>query len=45
VAPIDEDGDENLIQFWRDGDSDRFMRRVIASCRFVPMLGAEGFSR
>jgi protein-L-isoaspartate(D-aspartate) O-methyltransferase len=45
VAPVDRDGDETLTQFWREGDSEHFMRRPIAACRFVPMLGAEGFKR
>lgn len=44
VAPVVEDGDEQLTLFCRDSGGDqRFMRRLIAPCRFVPLLGAEGF--
>ena len=45
VAPVVEDGEETLTLFWRDSvGAERFMRRPIAACRFVPMLGAEGFA-
>ncbi len=45
VAPVVEGEAETLTLFWRDSDgAERFMRRPIAACRFVPMLGAEGFA-
>lgn len=45
VAPIVNGDEETLTLFWRDpSGADRFMRTAIAACRFVPMLGAEGFS-
>ena len=45
VAPVAEGGDEALIAFARDGRGrDRFRRRRIAPCRFVPLLGAEGYA-
>lgn len=44
VAPVVEDGEETLTIFWRDpAGGERFPRTPIAACRFVPMLGAEGF--
>ena len=44
VAPVVEGERETLIMFWRDsGGAERFMRKPIAACRFVPMLGAAGF--
>ena len=45
VAPVVEGSVETLTLFWRNsGDGERFMRQAIAACRFVPMLGAEGFA-
>jgi protein-L-isoaspartate(D-aspartate) O-methyltransferase len=45
VAPIAEGRDEALIVFTRDrGRGDRFRQRRIAPCRFVPLLGAEGYA-
>lgn len=44
VAPVVEDGDEALTLFLRDkSEPTRFRRRRIAPCRFVPLLGAEGY--
>lgn len=46
VAPVVEEESETLTLFWRDSEgTDRFLRKAIAACRFVPMLGAEGFPR
>lgn len=45
VAPVDEGGDEALVAFARDAtDPGSFRRRRIAACRFVPLLGAEGYA-
>ena len=45
VAPIAEGRDEALIVFSRDrGRGDSFRQRRIAPCRFVPLLGAEGYA-
>jgi protein-L-isoaspartate(D-aspartate) O-methyltransferase len=45
VAPVAEGRDEALIAFTRDPrDGERFRRRRIAPCRFVPLLGAEGYA-
>lgn len=45
IAPVAEGGSESLTLFWRDReDPDRYLRREVAPCRFVPMLGAEGFA-
>ncbi len=44
VAPVAEDGGEALTLFSRDPrDPDSFRRRRLAPCRFVPLLGAEGY--
>lgn len=44
VAPVVEGRDEALTLFVRDrSDGSTFRRRRIAPCRFVPLLGAEGF--
>jgi protein-L-isoaspartate(D-aspartate) O-methyltransferase len=46
VAPVAADGNESLTLFWRDkSDPEHFMRREISPCRFVPLLGAEGYSQ
>jgi protein-L-isoaspartate(D-aspartate) O-methyltransferase len=46
VAPVAVDGSESLTLFWRDReDPERFLRREISACRFVPLLGAEGYPR
>jgi protein-L-isoaspartate(D-aspartate) O-methyltransferase len=46
VAPVAAERGENLTLFWRDrSDPERFMRRELSACRFVPLLGAEGYSR
>jgi protein-L-isoaspartate(D-aspartate) O-methyltransferase len=46
VAPVAADGAEQLTLFWRDrNDPESFMRREISACRFVPLLGAEGYPR
>jgi protein-L-isoaspartate(D-aspartate) O-methyltransferase len=46
VAPVATDGSESLTLFWRDReDPERFLRREISACRFVPLLGAEGYPR
>jgi protein-L-isoaspartate(D-aspartate) O-methyltransferase len=45
VGPIAEDGDEQLVALSRDPrDPERFRGRHIAPCRFVPLLGAEGYA-
>jgi protein-L-isoaspartate(D-aspartate) O-methyltransferase len=45
VAPVAAEHGENLTLFWRDrSDPERFMRRELSACRFVPLLGAEGYS-
>lgn len=45
VAPVAEAGGEALTLFSRDPrDPDSFRRRRLAPCRFVPLLGAEGYS-
>lgn len=45
VAPVAAAGGETLTTYWRDpGGAERFGSRPIAACRFVPMLGAEGFA-
>jgi protein-L-isoaspartate(D-aspartate) O-methyltransferase len=45
IAPVAENGHEALTLFWRDrAEPERYMRREVSSCRFVPLLGAEGFS-
>ncbi len=45
VAPIGEGGGEALVAFVQDvADADLFRRRRIAACRFVPLLGAEGYA-
>ncbi len=44
VAPVASGGEEILTMYWRDpGGAERFTSKAIAACRFVPMLGAEGF--
>jgi len=45
VAPVAEGGGEALTLFSRDpgDDPDRLSRNRIAPCRFVPLLGAEGY--
>lgn len=44
VAPVVEGEEETLTMFWRDpAGEERFPSQPIAACRFVPMLGAEGF--
>lgn len=44
VGPVAGRGGEALTLFSRDPkDPQRFRRRRIAPCRFVPLLGAEGF--
>lgn len=44
VAPVAAGGGEMLTVYWRDpGGAERFASKPIAACRFVPMLGAEGF--
>ncbi len=44
VAPVVEGGEETLTMYWRDPAGEkRFPHQPIAACRFVPMLGAEGF--
>lgn len=44
VAPVAEEGGEALTLFTRDPrDPDSFRRRRLAPCRFVPLLGAEGY--
>lgn len=44
VAPVAAGSGEMLTVYWRDpGRAERFGSRPIAACRFVPMLGAEGF--
>jgi protein-L-isoaspartate(D-aspartate) O-methyltransferase len=46
VAPVAAEAGESLTLFWRDrGDPERFLRRELAPCRFVPLLGAEGYPR
>jgi protein-L-isoaspartate(D-aspartate) O-methyltransferase len=46
VAPVAAERGENLTLFWRDrGDPERYMRRELSPCRFVPLLGAEGYPR
>lgn len=46
VAPVGEGDGETLMQFVRDAaDDGRFSSRPIARCRFVPLLGQEGFAR
>jgi hypothetical protein len=42
VAPIATDSSDLLTAFVRDGDGG-FRKRVIGPCRFVPLIGAEGF--
>lgn len=45
VAPVAEGEDEALTLFSRDPDQPGgFARHRIAPCRFVPLLGAEGFA-
>jgi len=44
VGPVAEGMDESLTLFSRDPrDPGRYRRRRIAPCRFVPLLGAEGY--
>jgi len=44
VAPVVEGKEEMLTLYWRDcGSAGHHLSRVIAPCRFVPLLGAEGF--
>ena len=44
VAPVAADRGESLTLFWRDSrSSERYLRREISPCRFVPLLGAEGY--
>jgi len=44
VAPVAGEDGEELTLFSRDPSSpERFRRRRIAPCRFVPLLGAEGY--
>lgn len=46
VAPVAGDRGENLTLFWRDkSDPERFTQRELSPCRFVPLLGAEGYPR
>jgi protein-L-isoaspartate(D-aspartate) O-methyltransferase len=46
VAPVAAERGENLTLFWRDrSDPERYMRRELSPCRFVPLLGAEGYPR
>jgi protein-L-isoaspartate(D-aspartate) O-methyltransferase len=46
VAPVAAERGESLTLFWRDRSRpERYMRREIAPCRFVPLLGAEGYPR
>jgi protein-L-isoaspartate(D-aspartate) O-methyltransferase len=46
VAPVAAESGESLTLFWRDRDDpERFLRREISPCRFVPLLGAEGYPR
>ena len=46
VAPVAEDRHEELTLFTRDaGAGGRVRRTRIAPCRFVPLLGAEGFAK
>jgi len=42
VVPIAEDGVDMLTVFRRTAGED-FERRVIGPCRFVPLIGSEGF--
>ncbi len=45
VAPVVDGHDELLTLYWSDSyDAERFLERVIAPCRFVPLLGEDGFS-
>lgn len=44
VAPIATDSSDLLTVFVRDGDGG-FRKRVIGPCRFVPLIGAEGFEQ
>jgi protein-L-isoaspartate(D-aspartate) O-methyltransferase len=46
VAPVAAERGEHLTLFWRDrSDPERYMRRELSPCRFVPLLGAEGYPR
>ena len=42
VAPVASDGADMLTVFQREGDG--FEPRVVGPCRFVPLIGEEGFS-
>ena len=42
VVPIAQDGVDMLTVF-RRADGEDFQRRVIGPCRFVPLIGSEGF--
>ena len=45
VAPVDRDGGEVLTAFVRDEATPELVHeRRIAPCRFVPLLGAEGYA-
>lgn len=44
VAPVADQGQEALTLFVRDDENgERFRRTSISPCRFVPLLGAEGY--
>lgn len=44
VAPVANGESDALTLYWRDSNPEpHYMERVIAPCRFVPLLGAEGF--
>ncbi len=46
VGPVTDGRKESLTVFWRDaGRRTGYTEHVISSCRFVPLLGAEGFDR
>jgi protein-L-isoaspartate(D-aspartate) O-methyltransferase len=41
VPVLEEDGEEQLVAFHRHGN--RLTRAIVASCRFVPLIGEGGF--
>ncbi len=46
VVPVGTGRNEILTEFGRDAtEPERFRSRPIAPCRFVPLLGAEGFGK
>jgi protein-L-isoaspartate(D-aspartate) O-methyltransferase len=43
VAPVAADGHEELTVFRRSGDGEGWERSSLGSCRFVPLIGEEGY--